>query len=179
MIFSFRRQLLFSYAFTLIEALVYILVLAILSAALVSFLIWTLNSNTKIKAQNEVATNGERSLRIITGEIRTSQGIYPSTSVFDNDNGQLSLVTTQGLAAGESIAYHDIYLNNGIIYLKKESSNPVALTNDQVNVNQLKFTLIDASSLEINLGLSYKLATKPQWQTPLTWQAIVGLRQGY
>lgn len=166
-------------SFTLIEALIYIAVLVILSTALVSFLIWTLNCNTKIQAQNEVVNNGERALRIIIAEIRSSQAIYSATSVFDNDSGQLSLVTTKDLPPNENVTYKDIYLNNGIIYLKKESTNPLPLTNDQVVVDQLRFSLVDETSIALSLRLNYRLATKPQWQNPLSWHAIASLRQGY
>lgn len=166
-------------AFTLLETLVYISVLIIISSALVGFLIWALNVNAKIRAQSEVTNNAERALHILNYEIRHSQAVYIPNCSFGTDNGQLSLVTDQNLPIDENMTYHDIYLSNGIVYLKKESQDALALTNDQTTVEKLRFSLVDADSVEISLQLKYNLTNKPQWQNSQTWQTIVSLRGIY
>lgn len=146
--------------FTLLEILIYIAVLAVVILGVHALLIWTIHSNTKAKVMREVLDNSRRAMEIMTHEIREAKSIYTPTST----STQLSLETKHYLPEGESFTYIDFYLcgtASTTLCLKKESQAPIALTSDEVEVNDLVFTQLIAtstvpSSIQIHLKIDYK-----------------------
>lgn len=132
--------------FSLIEAVVYIGLIAIIVSTAIYFLTNLFTTYSKIYAQKEVAVNIQDALNTITQEIKFGKGLYTPTSIFDNDSGQLSIETSQNPPTGETVAYVDFYLDNGRVYVKKENQNTLPLTSNQVKINKLKFTNLSPGS---------------------------------
>ena len=166
--------------FTLIEVLVYVAVLSIIILAVSDFLTWTMRSNTKTKAMRETQDNARRAMEIMTYEIKEAKSIYTPTSVFDSHPGQLSLETTKYLPGGEETTYIDFYLCGTQLCLKKESQNPLALTSDRVEVNNLFFSQIITGgipSVQIDLGINFKNPqNRPEYQASVNLKSTASLR---
>lgn len=132
--------------FSLIETIVYIGLLMIIVSVSIYFMINIFSTFNKTFAQKEVMANTQHALDTMTEEIKFSKNIYTPTSVFNQDNGQLSIETIQTPPAGESATFTDFYLDNGRIYEKKESQTAIPLTSNQVKINKLKFTYLNPTN---------------------------------
>lgn len=176
---SQRRGLRYSDAgFTLIELLIYISVLAIIVLSVSSFFTWAIKSNAKVKTMREVADNARMATEIMTHEIREAASIYlPTFSA-----SQLSLETSHYLPLGEASTYIDFYLCGNAsttLCFKKESQNPIALTSDNVEVDNLEFILIATTtpSVQINLGIKYRNPNnRPEFISSINLISTVSLR---
>lgn len=162
--------------FTLMEILVYIVVLGIIIVAISSLLIWSIHSNTKAKVMKETLDNARRAMELMTYEIREAKSIYTSTTTLN----QLSLETTHYLPAGEKNTFIDFFLCDSRLCLKKESQNPIALTSDRVEVANLVFTQVltgDIPSIQINLKVNYKNPThRPEYEASVSLRSVVSFR---
>lgn len=124
--------------FTLIEMLCYIGILGVLLGAVSSFLLFTVRSQTKTRAESEVTFQASRAMEIMTREIKQATGIYSPTTVFDSHPGQLSLAT--------GATYTDFFLCGTQICQKRESQNPVAITSGAVQTQNLVFHAVNSAS---------------------------------
>ena len=107
--------------FTLMEALIYIGVLAIIVLAVSSFLVWITRSNTKVRAMRETLDSARQAMEIMSHEIKEAKSIYTPTSIFSTSTGQISLETTKYLPEGENRTYIDFFLCEKRLCLKKEA----------------------------------------------------------
>ena len=142
--------------FTLIESLVCIGIFTLIFAVLVGLIIWLYSSLANLRTINELSFNLERALSLINQEVRTANSIYyPSSS-----ENQLSLEVRHYLPSGETFSYVDFFICGTQLCLKKESSPPLALTSDRLEVEKLKFDLIsttsDSASVQTTLTLKHK-----------------------
>ncbi|OGZ17560.1 MAG: hypothetical protein A2V72_01455 [Candidatus Nealsonbacteria bacterium RBG_13_37_56] len=149
---------------SIIEVLVYIGVFSLIMVIVTSFVFWFVRSNTKAKVMREVLDSSKRVMEIITQEIKESEYIYlPTTSAT-----QISLKTKKYPALGEEFSYIDFYLCDSRICIKKESQDPIYLTPESVEVNNLVFTQVmsgDYLSIRINLGVNYNnVSNRPEYE---------------
>ena len=100
--------------FTLIEIIIYILILSIIILTLASFLIWAVRSNHKADSMREVLDNSRRAMEIMTYEIRSAKSIYIPTTT----TTQISLETAHYLPEGENSTYIDFYLASSTLFFK-------------------------------------------------------------
>lgn len=155
--------------FTLVEILVYIAVLSIVILAISSFLLWSIQSNNKAKVMRETLDNARRAMEIMTYEIKGAKSISPtSTATY------LSLEKKDG-------SYIDVYLDETTLYRKEESKDPIALTSNKVEVNNLEFTYIATAtttpSVQISLTVNYKNpANRPEYQAAVNLKSTTSLR---
>ncbi|MDD5145481.1 MAG: type II secretion system protein [Candidatus Pacebacteria bacterium] len=141
--------------FTLIELLVYIGIFSILAAGIFSFVIWVVQSNHKTMVSREVLDNARRAMEIITYQIRESENVYSSTSVFEISPGQLSLKTKKYLPSGEEESYIDFYICENKLCLKEEEQAPIPFTSDRVKIDKLIFNKVGENSIQIYLKVDY------------------------
>ena len=173
--FKFKK---YKRGFTLMEILIYIAVLAIIVSAVSGFLVWAIKSNTKAMAMREVSDNARRSMEMMSYEIREAKSIYTPTST----STQLSLETTHYLPSGETLTYIDFYLCGAAtttLCLKKESQDPIALTSDMVEVNNLEFIQIATTtpSIQINLRINFKNPqNRPEYRAEISLTLTTSLR---
>lgn len=140
--------------FTLLEILVYIAILSLVLLLICSFIFWMSSSNTKTKAKREALENARRALEIITYEIKGAKSLYTPTTTLN----QLSLETYRYLPDDEDNTFVDFFLCGSRICLKKESQDPIFLTSNTVEVEQLEFRQISTNgspSIKINLTVNY------------------------
>ena len=162
--------------FTLMEVLVYVAVLTIIILAVSSFFLWAIRSNTKTKALRETLDNTRRVMEIMTYEIKEAKSIYTPTTT----STQLSLETTHYSPEGEKTSYIDFYLCDTQLCLKKESQDPITLTSDSVEINNLLFRRIvsgESPSIQIDLTINYKNPQgRPEYQASVNLVSTVALR---
>lgn len=146
--------------FTLVEMLVYIAILTIVLALVVSFMVNLMRFYTRYRVEREISTNIREAMNYMIREIKTSQRIYTPTSLFGSSPGQLSLETGINLPTDETATFIDFYIDNGQLLIKREGQNPLAITSDRINVSNLVFTNFTNASLgelvQINLTMEYR-----------------------
>ncbi len=167
--------------FTLIEILFYVGVLGMLLGAVSSFLLFTVRSQAKTRAEREVVFQALRAIEIMTREIKQTTGVYAPTSVFDAHPGQLSLATNNLAPQGETTTYTDFFVCQTQLCQKRESQNPFAITSSAVKVQNLVFHLINSAgtvpSLQIDLTVEYNtLAIKSEYQASIAILSAASLR---
>lgn len=134
-------------AFSLIEAMIYVFILALLAGAVFSSLVWIIDSKIKSRAMQEALDSASRAMEAMLFEIRNGKKIYePTTSLH-----QLSLETENYLANEEQSSYIDFYLCEGRICFKKEGFSPLVLTSDAISITQLNFYQVSSNSIKIEL----------------------------
>ena len=167
--------------FTLMEALIYIGVLAIVVLAVSSFFLWITRSNTKVRAMRETLDSARQAMEIMSHEIKEAKSIYTPISIFSTSTGQISLETTKYLPEGENRTYIDFFLCEKRLCLKKEGQNPIALTSDNVEVKSLEFNQVATTStipsIQIALRIDYKApAERAEYQASVELISTVSLR---
>lgn len=165
-------------SFTLIELLIYVAVLAIIISAVFAFLNWAMKINAKTKAMREALDNVRFAMDIMTYETREAKSIYLPTST----STQLSLKTNHNLPDGETSTFVDFYLCGAaktVLCLKRESESPLALTSEEVEVNNLEFLQIGTTTpaVQISLGINFKNPQqKPEYQAIINVTSTASLR---
>lgn len=167
--------------FTLMEALIYIGVLAIIISAVSSFFLWITRSNTKVRAMRETLDSARQAMEIMSHEIKEAKSIYTPTSIFSTSTSQISLETTKYLPEGENRTYVDFFLCEKRLCLKKEGQNPITLTLDNVEVKSLEFNQVATTStipsIQIVLRVDYKApAERAEYQASVKLISTVSLR---
>jgi len=168
--------------FTLIEVLIYIGVLGIILTAIFSLLIVSNRSNIKAKVMRETLEDARRAMDVMVREIKEAKSVYVPTTGFNplTNSYQLSLETINYLPVDEETTYIDFFLCDSHLCLKKESQDPVSITKDNVEVNNLAFTRIvsgDSTSVQIELEMKYKNpSNRPEYQATVNLTSTASLR---
>jgi len=164
--------------FTLIEILVYAGLFVIIGVVASTFFIQISNLAETGRRSREALDNANRAMDVMSFEARHATAIYTPTSVFSTNPGQLSLETTQYLPADEDTTYVDFYIDDGVLYEKKEGVATAAVTSQKVKVTNLGFTNLSASGskdVQINLTVEYKDAFFGP-KTPISLTSTASLR---
>lgn len=141
--------------FTLIELVVYIAIFIILITTITLFAIDFINTNTRNRIKKDVSLAAYSVIDAIIYEIERANSVYTPTSVFNNNPGQLSLETSQGLPPGETISYVDFYLDsNSKIYMKREGQNPQLIIPENLKVTDLEFEYFASASESVRINLT-------------------------
>lgn len=135
--------------FTLVEVLIYVLLFAMILAAVSSLFILLLRTQSNIKAERDVALETQRIIGVVSREIQGARSVYAPTSVFDSHPGQLSLETPGG--------YVDFFVCGTQLCRKAEGQSPAAVSCSCVSMERLMFRHVVSgpfSSVEIDLTVS-------------------------
>ena len=166
--------------FSLIEMLLYVALVATIISSVVFFGIWIIQVSAKSRVNSEVLVNARRAMETMVYEIRKSQSVYAPTSVFDSSPGQLSLEQTNVAGSDESSNFIDFFICGQALCLKREKTNPVALTNSSVRVTSLIFSQrlnsIDNPSLQIKLRVESLSSARPEYADSIDLTTTANLR---
>ncbi|MCH7604693.1 type II secretion system protein [Patescibacteria group bacterium] len=162
--------------FTLIEILIYLVVLVIIMVTVSSFLLWMVRTTTKIQVVRDTVSNARHAMNVMTREIREADSLYTPTST----STQLSLETRRNTPFGETTTYIDFFLCGSALCLKRESASPISLTTDNVEVADIEFVQVTTSSVpsvQIRLQIDYKNpGNKVDLDASITTTSTVSLR---
>ncbi len=123
--------------FTLIEALIYSLLVGAFLFAAMMFAFQISDMSKLSENFTEVQTNGIFSTQKIIDAIHRADSVNESSSIFDDDNGKLVL--------HEGAIDVSFYLQDGNIYMKEGDLSTVKLNSDNVNISQLRFHQIKSA----------------------------------
>ena len=148
----------FASGLTLIGLLIYVSSLVVILLVMVSFLSRLISFNTAHQVTGEVLDNARQALHVIAQEIRFASDIYQPTSSFGAHPGQLSLATTRDLPEDENITYVDFYVDDDLIYVKREGQAAQLLNSERMKVVSLAFTELNAEGPSPSIQVSLSLA---------------------
>lgn len=146
--------------FTLIETIFYVSIVTVVASILLLTVLNNLAAYNKSESQQNMFQNASDALKTIMNEVRYAKSIYTPTSVLDSDAGQLSLETVVNAPTGETATFVDFYLDNGVVYQKREGEEAVALTSDRVVITHLRFTdLVSGAKHSVMAQISGRINT--------------------
>jgi len=123
-----------------VEMLVYTAVVGFVMSFALLFIFSLLNSYTRFRTEQEVTNNAHLAMEYIIRETKQASEVYIPTSLFATTTGQLSLEMNLNVPSDETNTFVDFFVDNGRLYMKRESQNDFPITSDRVNVTQLEFT---------------------------------------
>ena len=167
-----------SKGYTLIELLVYVVILVIISGVASAYFFQISNIAETARRSRESLDNARRAMNVITQEVRHAEAVYTPTSVFGSSPGQLSLETTRDLPTDENTTYVDFYLDDGGVYIKRENQVEELISSEKVQVTNFTFTHLTGgagNSVQVSLSVEYLDATVGP-ATPVTLTQTASLR---
>lgn len=166
--------------FTLIETLVYVALLGVVSIFITDSLIKIASTYQRARAEREVASNARLLLETVVKNISTAQEIYAPTSRFNNDSGQLSLMSPISPTSEHSFSYIDFWNDAGRLLMRREGFAPATLSSATVNVTQFRveriFQGLGREAVNISLSVSYAPIS---YIVSTTLNATISLRGNY
>ena len=128
------------------ELLVYISITTVTLLMLTSFVVDVTKNAARTKITKEVQQNARLLISRITQEIRTASNIDGANSVFDSDQGKLTLVKGTGPVS--------FYWQDDEVYYS-EDLNANLLSNNKVRVTKLNFQR-NNNAITVNLTVEQK-----------------------
>jgi len=164
--------------FTLIELLIYVGIFALVSGALVSFIITIINISAKNYVVQEVNSNSRLAIELISERIRSAADVNEGLSTFDADPGVLSLAMD---VAGQNPTIIDLTADDGRLQIKEGVDPVVYLTTDEVKVTDLQFKNITTSglrnSIQVQMTIEYADPSSRFYEYTKTLQTTITLRK--
>ena len=138
---------------TLIELVLYFTLLSLVMGVIMSFAIQIINMSKKSDNLREAQANLEFITRSIVNSVQTAKAVDDGNSIFDSNNGKLSLVVDD--AQRTPTQY---YLQDNDVYVKYGASQPVKLNSDSMTCTFLKFEKISLLKIpdQINISASFE-----------------------
>jgi len=123
--------------FTLIEIVLYMVIVTIILFAIMSFSIQIFGTNSHAVSVQEIETNIDFISNKISATVKNASSIDVANCIFDNDLGKLSLNVP---APQKSPTI--FYLQNGVIYIKEVSGSIMKMNSDYTQCPQLRFSRV-------------------------------------
>ncbi|KKU48576.1 hypothetical protein A3H10_03605 [Candidatus Uhrbacteria bacterium RIFCSPLOWO2_12_FULL_46_10] len=143
-------------AFTLIELLIYIVVIGGVAVTFISYSLSVAGVRNKTYVAQEVQANARIAVEIISQRIKAATGVNAGDSVFDSSPGRLSLVMADVLKNPTVI---DVDAN-GAIQISEGASQPVSITGSRVEATNLVFRNYGGGNARENIGVEITVAYK-------------------
>lgn len=165
---------------TLIEILVYVALLGMIAVFVSNSLIYLANTYQQARAEREVVSNARLAMETVERTVAQATSVYPPTSRFNQDLGQLSLATTVGTDANHATAYADFYVDNGRLYSRPEGQGEIPISAASVKVNRFYLERImqglGREAVKVTLQVSYARAHS---SSTITLNSTTALRGNY
>lgn len=143
--------------FSLIESLIYIAIITIMAVLVVNILLSSAKSYNNLRISRNINNSALTSLERMMREIKASDDIDTSNSVFDVSPGKLIIKNATTTL--------EFYLDGNVLRIKENGINAGALTHNEVSVDNLVFFATDNGTskgvkIEITLSSSYQNFSK-------------------
>lgn len=149
-----------SAGFSLVEMVVYVTLLFLITATVSIFILGVLRTEAIARSEQATIANITFALQAIEREVRHAEDIYTPTSVFASDSGQLALRTPKDSPTDHIVAFTDIYLDNGVVYMRRDDTlGEFPLTSGDVSVSVLRF---DYYTLNQAAGVLVAISAAPE-----------------
>jgi Tfp pilus assembly protein PilV len=137
--------------FTLVESLIYFIVVGIFLLSAMLFALQILDISKLSENFSEVQSNGIFSTQKIIDAIHGADSVNEASSIFDNDNGKLVL--------NDGAVSVSFYLQDSDVYMKEGAAAAVKLNSDNVSVSQLRFHQIKSAKTPTQIVIDGLVAT--------------------
>jgi type II secretory pathway pseudopilin PulG len=141
-----RRSKPMVFGYSLFEALIYLALFVLIGGVVMATALRTVTAASRVRMMTATLDNARRAIYTVSQEVAHASDVYIPTSALTTSPGQLSLVTTRHLPAGETSTYADFFVDNGRLYLKRENQADELITSDQVIVESLTFTYLGSAT---------------------------------
>lgn len=154
--------------YTLTEMLVYVALLSIIIVGIASFLVWIVRAGAQAKIQRETLYGAQRTLDMLTRDVRHAKTASISGSHLILDNA----TQTEFYLCGDA----------STTICRDESGTTIELLSEKINAEQLEFVKVNTatgspSSILINLEISYDNPEGNSWhQASVNLSSAVNLR---
>ncbi len=141
--------------YTLVEAIIYIAILAVLAVTFVNLLFTMTQSYTKFRLERDIVSSASLGLERMVRETRQAKSLDPA-SILGNNPGRLLLNTTDDVGVATT---RDFYLFLGTLMVKEGSGQAASTTAKNVTVDNLVFRQINtanSSAVKIEMTLTAK-----------------------
>ncbi|MBI2054937.1 MAG: prepilin-type N-terminal cleavage/methylation domain-containing protein [Candidatus Sungbacteria bacterium] len=166
--------------FTLIEIMVYVAILAVISAFLLQTLISFSAVYRKVQAERDVLANARGAMETLGLEIRGAKNVYTPTSALSATTSQLSLATSLSSNVNEALTYVDFYVDNKRLYSKREGAAASPITSENVEVAEFLVERVTAGTREsARITLTLTSALRGPFQASSTITAAFTPRGNY
>ncbi|HEY1037484.1 MAG TPA: type II secretion system protein [Candidatus Paceibacterota bacterium] len=143
-----------SKGFTLIESLVYIALLVILFVGIVQAVAMLSSSYRSVRTVRSVESSATQAIDRMAREIRNADEVNAAQTVFDNNPGSLSLLTSDDEGNESTLRFH---VSGGRLMLEENGSSLGPVTAADVVVTSLvfrSFATTTSAAVKIELNLS-------------------------
>ena len=149
--------------FSLVEMLVYISILTLLLALVVSIIISLTSSQRSIKSQRSIDNSAIVGLERIVREIRLASQVNTSASIFDSSPGVLVL---EGDDVDGNPRTVEFYISDGQVILRENGIDIGPVTQPEAVVTTLIFRLsTDPNSVGIRTELALESGTSTHYRS--------------
>lgn len=119
---------------TLVEIMVYFAIVGIVTFAAMSFSLQIIGLNSLSNNYHELQSNQDFILNKISSSIQSAASIDQVSSLFDNDQGALSLLMNDA-----QVSPTKFYISNGNIFLEEGVQNAIQLNSSLVKFDSFNF----------------------------------------
>ncbi|MBT5808682.1 type II secretion system protein [Candidatus Uhrbacteria bacterium] len=123
--------------FTLVETLLYILLMGIVLVGISGFVLNLFEIRAKTQAASEVAFNARLIQDRLTDSMRHAEGVNTGASTFAADPGVLSI---NMVAGADDPHVYSLTADDGQFQISEAGGGAVSITTDDVSVSNLVFT---------------------------------------
>ncbi len=162
--------------FSLVEILIYILLLGLLLAAIINSTLLLAKSYRNVKATRSIESSAISSMDRMTREIRNATSINTGASSLNVNPGILALNTTTASGTSQTIRF---YTSSGKLIMERDGSTVGQLTFSDSNVSNLIFRSISTTTSEaVKIEMSIQSSTSTSFITKNFYQTVI-LRSSY
>ena len=170
----------FSRGIGLVEIIIYIALLGMVSIFVINSFIQIANTYQQARAEREVLSNGRLILETINKAIISSQEVYAPTSRFNDDAGQLSLITPVGATTEHITAFVDFWVDNGQLFMRQEGQGETALSAASVRINKFRMERIVQGLGREAVKITLRVDNAPsKFSASITLNSTSALRGNY
>ncbi len=164
---------------TLIEIIIYVALLGSIAVVIANFLLSTVNAYQRARAEREVISNARLLLETVNKSVAQADKVYSPTSRFNQDTGQLSLVTQLTPPAGHTTAYEDFWVDNGRLWARKEGQGETPISAASVRVAKFSLEWIIQGLNQEAVKITLQIDSASRFPTSITLNSTTVLRGNY
>ncbi len=164
---------------SLIEIVIYVALLGGVSVLIANFLIQTVNAYQRAYAEREVISNARLMLENINKSIGQANEVYAPTSRFNQDSGQLSLITQLNTTVGHTTAYVDFWVDNGRLWTRQEGGGETAISAASVRVVKFHLEQIAQGLNREAVKVTIQVDSASRFPTSITLNSTTAIRGNY
>ena len=165
---------------TLVETIVYAALLGLVMIVVVNFLVRIGDVYQRARVEREVVSNARLILETAEKSIAEAREVYQPTSKFQQNLGQLSLVTATNPTVEHSTDFLDFWVDGGQLWMRKEGQAAIPLSAPSVRITKwyLEWVLqgLEREAVKITLQVD---SASTKYPSTITLNSTVALRGNY